>query len=206
MMFGWDRLFCFIRHTGVLGVVLAQSSCTPTFLRPGDKTIPEPGLVGGAAGLPMSPRPLPLRPPGKGITALSPGAWLIPERPGEVWNGVLNILLRHYNVQTVNQESGVITTEWDRFYLNQKVYRNKISLRVVNGPYQQTHLMVVNNVEVLQDGADAGSLSPVWLPSKDTSQESERLVRSLAAWLRISPPVNPVARSDKSDSGKGTWR
>lgn len=195
----------YVGHFGFWVLMIGTlHSCAPTFLRPGEKSIPEPELSLARSALVGSTRQSSKAV--NGITALAQGSWLVPERMGEVWNGVLNILLRNYNVQTVNQESGVITTEWDRFYLDHKVYRNKISLRVSSGPYHQTHLVVVNNVEVLQDSADSGSLSPVWLPSKDRSEESERLVRSLAAWLRLSPPVSPVAGSEKSDLNKRFWR
>lgn len=39
----------------------------------------------------------------------------------QVWNAALDVLMRNYNITIVDRRSGVITTEWDSFYLDSKV-------------------------------------------------------------------------------------
>lgn len=121
-----------------------------------------------------------------------------------IWDAAINILMQNYNVTILDQANGVITTEWDSFYLDGNVFRNKISLRIVSKAYSTSQLTIVNNVEILKEGPSPGttSLNATWLPSKDSSSEAARIIRSLALALRQPPPLLPpemkIARDTKT--------
>jgi len=123
-------------------------------------------------------------------------------RDEQVWNAAIEVLMRNYNLTTIDRASGLVTTEWDSFYLNQSVYRNKVSLRVTRLSYGSCQLSIVNNVEVLRDGsaAAAGTIGPIWLPSRDEAQEARRIVRNIALLLKQSPPLVPakLAKSQRT--------
>jgi hypothetical protein len=107
----------------------------------------------------------------------------------KVWEAAIDLLLRNYNLTIVDRESGVITTEWDSFFLDGKVFRNRISLRVRRIAAEQTELIILNNVESLRDGT--GASSSVWLPSEDKAGETARIVQNLALVLKEPPPSLP---------------
>ena len=116
---------------------------------------------------------------------------LIPNE--DVWNAAINVLMRNYNLTIVDKQNGVITTEWDSFYLDRQVFRNKISLRITPFNYRHSKLMIINNIETLQESSSAGTgaFGSVWVPSQDVAGESARIVKGIAAILRQPPPVIP---------------
>jgi len=125
-------------------------------------------------------------------------------RDGDVWNSALNVLMRNYNLTIVDRQSGVVTTEWDSYFLNGGVFRNRVSLRITRGPSGGTDVMVHNNVEKLRDASAAAStVGAVWLPSPDPANEVARIVQNMALVLNQPPPVLPpqsaVASGDRSD-------
>lgn len=113
-------------------------------------------------------------------------------RENEVWDSVLNVLLRNYNLTIVDKASGVVTTEWDTYYLNNAVYRNKVSVRVFKSAWNSVDVTVHNNVERLRDASQAAAtVGAVWLPSEDPANEIARVIQNMALVLNQPPPVLP---------------
>lgn len=106
-----------------------------------------------------------------------------------VWDGAIEVLLKNYNLNIVDQKSGVITTEWDSFYLGEHIYRNKVSVRIKRVSWDLVDLVAYNNVEVLQTDKAAGP--SVWLPTNQGPQEIGRIIQNMAIALRQAPPVLP---------------
>lgn len=109
----------------------------------------------------------------------------------EVWDSALNVLMNDYNIITLDKESGVITTEWDTFYLNDKVYRNKVSVHLKRPSWNVVDMLMYNNVEVLQSGDQTRGTS-IWLPSTHGKRELGRIVQNMALALNQNPPVLPA--------------
>lgn len=110
----------------------------------------------------------------------------------EVWDAALNVLLRNYNLLIVDRTSGIITTEWDSYYLNKEVFRNKLSIRVAKSSYSSVDVTVHNSVEKLRDASQAaGTVGAVWLPASDPANEVARIVQNMALVLNQPPPVLP---------------
>jgi hypothetical protein len=120
----------------------------------------------------------------------------------EVWESALSVLMRNYNLTIVDKASGVITTEWDSYYLNSAVYRNKVSLRVAKTGRGQVEVTVHNNVERLKDASQAaqGTVGAVWLPAEDLANEVARIVQNMALTLNQPPPVLPPNMSSVGPS------
>ncbi len=128
----------------------------------------------------------------------------------EVWDAALNVIMRNYNVTIVDRTSGIITTEWDSFYLNNEVFRNRVSIRI--GKSSVVDVMIHNNVEKLKDASQAaGTVGAVWLPADDPANEVGRLIQNMALLLNQPPPVlppsSPVAKgqSQQGDSNQTTY-
>ena len=103
-----------------------------------------------------------------------------------VWNSALEVLLHNYNLNIVNKDSGVITTEWDTFFLKESVYRNKISLRIKKSSWNSVDVIVYNNVEALNQNATR--IGPVWFPAAGDVKEITRLIQNMAVVLNQDPP------------------
>ena len=99
----------------------------------------------------------------------------------KVWKSLLDILARDYNVTLVDLKSGIITTEWDRYYLEGQAYRNRITLRTKKLNGKETRITINNKVEILTNDN--------WLPSDKGSIEVNRIVFNLSKSLgQILPP------------------
>ena len=109
----------------------------------------------------------------------------------DVWDSAIQVLLKNYNVTVIDHTSGVLTTEWDTYYLDNSVFRNKISMHLRRVGRDVAEITMRNNVEKLQDGAVAGTVGAVWLPAEDTQGEVGRVIQNMALALNQPPPVLP---------------
>lgn len=123
----------------------------------------------------------------------------------QVWDGAINVLLRNYNLNIVDHHSGVITTEWDSFFLDQQIYRNKVSMRIKKLAWDMVDVTIYNNVEVFRS-TGPGGIAAAWLPTDKGLQEVGRIVQNIAIALRQTPPVLPnemiATRRDKDRSSE----
>jgi hypothetical protein len=111
----------------------------------------------------------------------------IPER--DVWEAVLSVLMRNYSPLIADKNQGIFATDWDSYFLNGAVYRNKISLRLSRGGPGVTDMVIHNSVEQLRDGSQAtGGASGPWLPSADPADEIGRIVKNMAIVLGQPAP------------------
>jgi hypothetical protein len=138
------------------------------------------------------------------IYAIDTSTFRFSQRENEVWDSALTVLLRNYNVTIVDRKSGILTTEWDSFYLKNEVFRNKVSIRLRQISYNAVDVTIHNNVEKLRDASQAaGTVGAVWLPAKDEANEVSRLVQNMALVLNQPPPVLPPGMEVAQD-GSGT--
>lgn len=124
----------------------------------------------------------------------------------EVWDAMLDVLLRNYNLTIVDKNSGVIATEWDSYYLGRGVYRNKISIRFKRVSQQHSDVTFHNTVERLRDASQAGgAFGAVWLPVQDPVNEVQRIIQNVAIILQqpppVAPPGAPIAKKDDAFEG-----
>jgi len=126
----------------------------------------------------------------------------------QVWDSVINVLIKNYNLTIVDKDSKIITTDWDTFYLHNQVYRNKVSVRINRLSRGTSDVLVHNSVERLQDGSLAGAVGVAWLPAEDQASESHRIIRNMAILLNQPPPSLPasrVANGDLTPGEKGSY-
>ena len=100
-----------------------------------------------------------------------------------VWDNLLSVLIRNYNIILADSSTGIITTDWDSFYLKENTLRNRISVKVKKLSYSNTELIFHNSVERLKT-----TTSYVWLPEPDKYNEIERIMNNIAILLN-QPPV-----------------
>lgn len=125
-------------------------------------------------------------------------------KDSDVWDAALSVLLKNYNLTIVDKNAGIITTEWDSFYLKKAIFRNKLSMRVRRISWNAVDVTIHNSIERLQDGASAGTVGAVWLPSEDVANESARIIQNMAIALNRPAPVMPTGIMATGGSEKGT--
>jgi hypothetical protein len=160
---------------------------------PGTAPLPSPAMQTAPAPAVVTASPA-SAPAGQRATiyALDRHTFRFQLRDAEVWDAALNVLLRNYTLTIVDRQTGVITTEWDSYFLGNAVYRNKLSLRVQAVQRGAVDVTLHNSVERLRDAAQAtGSVGAVWLPAEDPASEIQRVVQNMALVLNQPPPVMP---------------
>lgn len=108
----------------------------------------------------------------------------LPTSRRKTWNAALDVVANSYSLTLADSSNGLIATDWDRFYLNKDIFRNKISMRLTTTINKETIITLHNNVERLSRGA-AAEFRPVWLPSSDPTAEISRLIKNIAVLLKL---------------------
>lgn len=201
--------------------LLAFAGCMPAHLakyqQKGDAPVTASGTSSRSSGIgpDMQSGPAPSnmandagkgRPEKATIYAIDKQTYRFAVREDEVWDSVIGVLLRNYNLTIVDRSSGVVTTEWDTFYIKTHVYRNKVSMRVRRMTRDYVEVTVHNSVERLQDGSAAGTVGAVWLPAEDPGSEPVRIIQNMALALNQPPPVVPPEQIAKGTPAAPTTR
>jgi uncharacterized lipoprotein len=100
----------------------------------------------------------------------------------QVWDGALSVLMENYSLTIVDEKSGIIATEWDKYYRHGRLFRNKVTLRLVRSGSQRTELTIQNSLEQMKA---QNSLQNEWVPTSDEGEESQRIVRNTATVLGL---------------------
>jgi hypothetical protein len=125
------------------------------------------------------------------IYAISQNSYRLNIPEERVWDALITVLLKDYNLTVVDKDAGLITTEWDSYYLDQKLYRNRLSLRLSKVGRGACDLYIFNNTEYIDEANQISRMSGVWLPAKEDINEGFRVVRNIALLLNQPPPVGP---------------
>jgi hypothetical protein len=120
----------------------------------------------------------------------------------KVWSAALDVLMQDYNLLVVDRKSGVISTEWDSFYLDKKIFRNKISVRITRKSWGQANLTIVNKIETLREGLAQSADDAIWIPTKDSKSEPARIIQSMALVLQQPQPNLPPQMKVSLDLSK----
>ncbi len=107
-----------------------------------------------------------------------------------VWEATMDVLLRNYNLAIADRSNGLITTEWDSYYLEGKVHRNKVSMRIKRLGGSLVEVTVFNNVEMLSKLPDGG-ITEIWLPTDKNKPEIGRIIQNMAIAMGQPRPNLP---------------
>jgi hypothetical protein len=134
--------------------------------------------------------PAPNRPAKPSIFAVDQGTFRFQLGFERVWDATLDVLLRNYNLAIADKANGLITTEWDSYYLDGKVHRNKLSLRIKRMVGSLVEVTIFNNVELLSKLPDGG-ITEIWLPTDKNKAEIGRIIQNLAIAMGQPKPDLP---------------
>ena len=162
--------------------------CTPTFVPPPSETLSDSVKTSLNHHHDKNLQKTQTAARNSAIERFEDQSYFIPSGFKKTWNTLLNVLIKDYNIVLLDQKNGVITTEWDKFYYQGKIYRNKLSIRLVPYMSKDSKLSITNNIEMLKISSPGTSDSDIWIPSSDISGEKGRIINSLALILSHQPP------------------
>lgn len=123
-------------------------------------------------------------PMAKPIVANDNQTYTVRKPTDKVWASMLKVILKNYHVLVLDQKSGIISTDWDRYYFNNEVYRNKVTLHIRQKSWDATEVSVNNSIEKLDKDNDAVA-GGLWLPVDDDYSETKRIINNMAILLRL---------------------
>lgn len=102
----------------------------------------------------------------------------------------LEILAENYPIHLVDVKAGVITTAYDTYYLDNRLYRNRLTL-VIAATGKASSKLVVNNTREVLDVSRVGEAGgQVWFPELKNNKEINRVAQNIAR--KLSLPYLPA--------------
>lgn len=93
-----------------------------------------------------------------------------------VYNMVAKQLSKNYILSSADRKNLSITTDWDKFFIEDRLFRNRMSVTVFPVANRMTEVVIKNNVEYFSGQVHDSSTDNSWLPSPDVTDEVQRLV------------------------------
>jgi hypothetical protein len=103
--------------------------------------------------------------------------WRTSAHPAMVFGIMSRILSQNYIINSLDRKNFNIQTDWDKFFIDGRLFRNRISIMVFPVGPRQTEVVVKNIVEYYT-GSPNNKMeeNSAWLPSPDITDEINKLV------------------------------
>ena len=134
-----------------------------------------------APGVPADPRSRLMLPRGSELTRVDGNVWRTSVDAGQVFAMLSRFLSQNYLLSSVDRKNLTMNTDWDKFFIDGRLFRNRLSISVFPVGQRQTEVVVKNSVEYFAGNPNKPEEATVanWLPSPDITDEVTRVVDSL---------------------------
>lgn len=107
-----------------------------------------------------------------------------------LFNMISRILAQRYVISAVDRRNLTASTEWDKFFIEGRMFRNRLSVSVFPVGMHQSEVVLKNSVEYYSGTPGKLDSSTVvnWYPTPDITDEVQRLVSSLNRQIASSAP------------------
>lgn len=116
------------------------------------------------------------------LTNIDGNIWRSGMEPVALFNMISRLLAQRYLIQNVDRRSLTISTDWDKFFIEGRLFRNRLSVSVFPVGLRQTEVVIKNSVEYYSgspNAADSNNSVVNWYPTPDITDELPRVVDSL---------------------------
>lgn len=119
---------------------------------------------------------------------LDKNTWRIAASAPIVFQTVARILSQTYILSQTDRRSFSLSTEWDKFFIDGRLFRNRVSINVFPLNSKFADLVIKNSIEYYtQNNAKLDTNSPdQWLPTQDITNEMERILEKTQKQLMAS--------------------
>jgi hypothetical protein len=107
-------------------------------------------------------------------------AWRTSVPAKVVFQNLSRILAQNYVLANVNRKQMTAATEWDKFLIDGRMFRNRVSVSVFPVTSRSTEVVVHNAVEYYEGDAAHTLKDSQWIPTGDVTNEVQRIVGALS--------------------------
>ena len=119
---------------------------------------------------------------------LDKNTWRIAASAPLVFQTVARILSQTYILSQTDRRTFSMSTEWDKFFIDGRLFRNRVSINVFPLNSKFADLVIKNSIEYYtQNNAKLDTNSPdQWLPTQDITNEMDRILDKTQKQLMAS--------------------
>lgn len=89
---------------------------------------------------------------------------------------VTRVLSQNYVLQKVDKAGLTVSTEWDKFMVEKRMFRNRVTATVFPVSARSTEIVIKNDVQYYEGEKSANMNQAHWLPTADITDEVSRIV------------------------------
>lgn len=115
------------------------------------------------------------------LTKVDGNVWRSSVDAVQLFNMLSRLLSQNYLLTSVDRKSLTLSTDWDKFFIEGRLFRNRLSISVFPVGHRQTEVVLKNSVEYFSGNPNNPQEMTLanWLPSPDITDEVSRVVDSL---------------------------
>lgn len=115
---------------------------------------------------------------------VAPSAWRCKVPADQLFPLVARHLSGSYILAQTDAGSRTIVTEWDKFFIGGRLFRNKMSVSLFPVSPLETELLIMNKLEYFQQNSERQAFGESdWIPTQDVTNERAQLIESLSQLL-----------------------
>lgn len=109
---------------------------------------------------------------------LDKNTWRVAASAPQLFQTVAKILSQTYIISKADRQTLSMSTEWDKFFIDGRLFRNRVSINVFPFNPRASDLVIKNNIEYYtQTAQKVDENDPTqWLPTHDVTDELERIL------------------------------
>jgi hypothetical protein len=126
---------------------------------------------------------------------LDRNTWRVATPAPLLYQTIAKILSQTYIIAKADRQTLSLSTEWDKFFIDGRLFRNRVSINVFPLNQKNADLVIKNNIEYYtQSEHKVDENTPTqWLPTQDITDEMERILEKAQKQL-VAQMSYPAAR------------
>ncbi len=112
------------------------------------------------------------------LSRIEGNTWRTAANPAVVYGIMARILSQTYIISSADRKNFNVQTDWDKFFIDGRLFRNRMSVTVFPVGSRQTEIVIKNSVEYYTGTMVKQEENTAWLPSPDLTDEVNKLVEN----------------------------
>jgi hypothetical protein len=127
---------------------------------------------------------------------LDKNTWRVATSAGHLFQTIARVLSQSYIISQADRHALSLSTDWDKFFIDGRLFRNRISVNVFPHSARAADLIIKNNIEYyVQNNQKTDENSPTqWLPTHDITDELSRVLEKTQNQLVAQLSVPATAK------------
>ena len=115
---------------------------------------------------------------------ISPTSWRSRIQATKLFPLIQRHLMKSYILLQSDHVTHNIQTDWDKFFLGGRLFRNRMSVSLFQVSLQETEIVITNKLEYFQQEEERQSFGESdWIPTQDITNEKIQLIQSVSHTL-----------------------